>query len=81
MLALTARALCTPLERIDRPLVLIEEGAIVRLGSQSDYEVPPGARVVSFSDCLLAPGLVDIHIHGAAGVDLMKADGEGLRRF
>src|SRR5215469_4846819 len=81
MLALTARALCTPLERIDRPLVLIEEGAIVRLGSQADYEVPAGAQLVNFSGCVLAPGLVDIHIHGAAGIDLMKADREGLRSF
>lgn len=81
MLALTARALCTPLERIDRPLVLVEEGTIVRLGRQSDYEVPAGARLVNFSDCLLAPGLVDIHIHGAAGIDLMKADRDGFKRF
>jgi len=81
MLALTARALHTPLERIDRPLVLIEEGAIVRLGSQSDYEVPGGAQLLNFSDCLLAPGLVDIHIHGAAGIDLMRADRPGLESF
>jgi N-acetylglucosamine-6-phosphate deacetylase len=81
MLALTARALCTPLETIDRPLVLIEEGAIVRLGPHSDYEVPAGARLLNFSDCLLAPGLIDIHIHGAAGIDLMKADREGLASF
>ena len=81
MLALTAKALCTPLERIDRPLVLIDEGTIVRLGTQSDYEVPAGVRLVNFSDCLLGPGLVDIHIHGSAGIDLMKADRDGVRRF
>ena len=81
MLALTAKALYTPLERIDRPVVLIEEGVISRLGPQAELEVPSGARLVDFSDCLFSPGLVDIHIHGSAGIDLMRADEQGLRHF
>jgi N-acetylglucosamine-6-phosphate deacetylase len=34
--------------------------------------------VVDFGDAILAPGFVDIHIHGGAGHDLMAADASGL---
>ena len=81
MLALTARALYTPLERIDRPLVIIEGETILRLGSQGESELPPQARMMDFPDCILAPGFLDIHIHGAAGFDLMQADGTGRKKI
>ena len=29
----------------------------------------------------LLPGFIDVHIHGAAGVDVNEADVEGLRRI
>jgi N-acetylglucosamine-6-phosphate deacetylase len=34
--------------------------------------------VVDFGDAILAPGFVDIHIHGGAGHDVMDADPSGL---
>jgi N-acetylglucosamine-6-phosphate deacetylase len=74
MLVLTASLLYTPLQRIDQPFVLIEGTSIVSLGSQADSELPRNARVVDFGDRILAPGMLDIHIHGAAGYDVMQAD-------
>lgn len=74
MIAITAAALLTPLERIDRPLVLIENGVIAQLGSQATQSVPRNCRVVDFGDAVLAPGLVDIHIHGGAGHDVMGSN-------
>ena len=81
MLALTARALYTPLSRIERPLVVIEGGTILRLGTQTESDLPIQARIVDFGDCILAPGFMDIHIHGAAGFDLMQADRTGLEKI
>lgn len=81
MLALTARSLYTPLEQIDRPLVLVEDGMVVTVVSRSDREIPAGAKVLDFNDGILTPGLVDIHIHGAAGFDVMQADAEGRCRL
>jgi N-acetylglucosamine-6-phosphate deacetylase len=81
MLALTAKSLYTPLERIDRPLLLLQDGHIVKLGTYADSELPPKCRVRDFGDCVLVPGLVDIHTHGAAGFDLMQADADGLNRI
>ena len=33
---------------------------------------PPNARVIDFGDAILDPGLIDIHIHGGAGHDVME---------
>jgi N-acetylglucosamine-6-phosphate deacetylase len=81
MLALTAKALFTPLDVIERPVVLIEDGSIVSIGTQSSTQVPGSARHIDYGDCVLAPGLIDIHIHGSAGHDVMKADEQGRTRM
>jgi len=78
MIALTAARLYTPLECIDRPLILLENEHIVEVSSQSALGIPPGAQIVDFGDAILGPGLVDIHIHGSAGHDVMSADAAGL---
>jgi N-acetylglucosamine-6-phosphate deacetylase len=81
MLALTAKTLLTPLERIERPLVLIEEGRVVHISSQLQTEVPVGAERADCGDNILAPGLVDVHVHGGAGYDVMEGDEPGRREF
>jgi|SRR5579863_323354 len=78
MIAFTASCMFTPLERVEQPLLLMEDGVIVETGSRLAREVPPGVRVVDFGDGTLAPGFVDIHIHGGAGHDVMQANPEAL---
>ena len=78
MLALTAATLFTPLERIERPLLLLEDGVIVEVSSRGLREVPTDCRVVDFGDAVLAPGFVDIHVHGGAGHDVMEPDPAAL---
>jgi N-acetylglucosamine-6-phosphate deacetylase len=78
MLALTADRLFTPLDEIVAPLVLIEDGRIVEITVSSGRAIPPQARHVDFPGAVLAPGFVDIHIHGGAGHDVMEADADGL---
>ena len=78
MIALTAARLFTPLERIEQPLLLLEEGVILEVSSRAGREIPKDCRVVDFRDGIIAPGLIDIHIHGAAGRDVMKGDPDSL---
>ncbi len=75
---LLARQLLTPLERIDDAALVIEDGIISAVGSRETVTVPANAHVVDFEDAILAPGLIDIHIHGGAGHDVMEGSGEGL---
>lgn len=81
MLVLTASALFTPLERIEQPLVVIDGGRIVRIASRSAAEIPAGARHVDLGGSILAPGLIDIHIHGGVGYDVMHDDELGRAAF
>ena len=78
MLALTATTLFTPLERIEQPLLLVEDGSIVEVTSRTRREVPQNCRTMDFGDGILAPGFVDIHIHGGAGHDVMEDTADAL---
>ena len=78
MLALTAATLFTPLERIERPLLLLEDGVIAEVSSRASREAPQNCRVVDFGDAVFAPGFIDIHIHGGAGHDVMEPDPAAL---
>ena len=76
--ALTAKALLTPVERIEHPLMLLEDSRILEVSSQKSQSIPPKCRHLDFADATLVPGFLDLHIHGGAGHDVMKADKEAL---
>jgi N-acetylglucosamine-6-phosphate deacetylase len=77
MIVLCGNRLYTPREEILDPFLLIEDGRIAAVSSRAEKEIPAHARVVDlareFPDAILAPGYVDIHVHGGNGVDLMRA--------
>src|SRR5690242_12649432 len=76
--AITAASLITPLERIESPLVVIENGSVATLSSRRHTEVPAGARHFDFPGMVIAPGFIDIHIHGGLGHDVMEPNADGL---
>jgi len=78
LLALTAHKVLTPLETIENGVVLIEDRAILAVGSRNEVSVPSSARVVDVGQRFLAPGFVDVHIHGGAGHDVMEATPDAL---
>jgi len=78
MLALTADRVIAPGQEILNPLVLIEDGRIVEIASSASRSVPAGVRHVDLPGTVLAPGFVDIHIHGGRGHDVMEDSADGL---
>src|SRR5678815_1418824 len=55
--------------------VLIEDGRIVSLDAG---DVGGGDEELDLAGTTLLPGFIDVHIHGAAGVDVMDATAAGL---
>jgi N-acetylglucosamine-6-phosphate deacetylase len=78
---LYARRLVTPRELISDAALLLEDGTIAAVGPRATVRVPEGTRSDDYGDAVLAPGLVDIHVHGGAGVDAMDADAAGLAKM
>ncbi len=76
----TASRLYTPLEEIASPWLVVEDGQIVEVSSRLGMEAGR-ATPVDYGDAVLAPGFFDIHIHGGAGLDLMRASSAELPRL
>ena len=81
LVAYTSRILYTPQKAISHAVVLVEDGQIMKLGERNAVEIPSNAQEHDFGDGIIAPGFVDIHIHGSAGYDVMQADASGRRAF
>ena len=78
MIVLCAKRLYTPQEEIKDPLLFIEDGLISAVSARAQQEIPKNATVIDLvkdglADAILAPGFVDIHMHGGAGLDVMRA--------
>ncbi len=57
----------------DNPLVVIEDGNISSIATRESAAEPTDARVLDFPGATLASAFFDVHIHGAAGHDVMEA--------
>jgi len=77
----TARRLYTPLQEIEHPALFVEDGLITEIWSLSAKEAPANIARIDFADAVIAPGYIDIHIHGGAGVDVMLAPQAELSRL
>lgn len=61
---------------IDRPLIRVDGGNIVAISSREAREST--GPIHDFKDTTLTAGLLDIHMHGAIGHDVMEGTGEAL---
>ena len=59
-------------------MIVVEDGRIAAIESRDGAEVPSGAAEHAFPAATLAPAFFDVHIHGAAGHDIMEATPEAL---
>lgn len=75
---ITARLAYTPLDVIENPVVVIEDGHVVSVSSRAATRMPENARYLDLADGILAPGLIDIHVHGGSGHDVMEPGDDAL---
>lgn len=75
---LIAGQLVTPEEVICGAAVVIENGKILALGQKGEIGIPDACDVLNLGDKTIAPGLIDVHIHGFAGVEVGKSVTDAL---
>lgn len=61
------------------PVIEFEEGKVISIHSRAEREQSHSAQRIDFPGAVLAPAYLDIHIHGAAGHDIMEATPESLQ--
>ena len=60
--------------------LLIEDGRIARIFESETVQLPEVESELDLTGLTLFPGFIDVHIHGAAGVDAMAATPDDLAR-
>ena len=74
-LLLRNATLVLPNRTIQQGTILIEDGYISSIGAGGIS----GAETIDLNGMTVLPGFIDVHIHGAVGVDVMDATPEALR--
>src|SRR5262249_19244098 len=83
-LAFVGGTAITPFEEIPDSAVILQGNQIVFVGPQKSASTSPTAQIIDISGKFIAPGFIDIHIHGGAGSDFMdatRADFETVCRY
>jgi len=71
----------TPSEAIEKGVVVFEDGKITAVGQKNRVKVPRSAKVIDASGKIVAPGFVEIHVHGGKGRDIMDASYEAVKEI
>jgi N-acetylglucosamine-6-phosphate deacetylase len=74
--AITGGRVITPLDDIEQADVLIEDGKIVAVGPQlvAGFD----GETIDAKGLIVAPGYIDVHVHGSAGRDTMDGTREAI---
>jgi len=75
--AFLAATVYTP-DPVPGGVVVVEDGRVTAVGPRDGVSIPAGAATVDAGPGVIAPGFIDIHIHGAGGRDLMEPSGEAV---
>lgn len=65
-------------EELTDSIIVVDGEKIVAVGHRDEIAVPAGAREVVARHTIVAPGFVDVHIHGAGGRDVMEGTTDAL---
>ncbi|MGZ8843542.1 MAG: hypothetical protein ACXW18_07755, partial [Pyrinomonadaceae bacterium] len=69
-----------PDRTMDSAGILIDGDRIARILEGTD-QLPNDCASIDLTGLTLFPGFIDVHIHGAVGIDMMETDSAGLFRI
>jgi len=68
----------TPRDEIKDGLIVVRGTRILDVGQRSEVWEPTDAAIIDAGGDYIAPGLIDIHVHGSKGADVLDATPEAL---
>ncbi len=71
----------TPMRVIDNGILVASDGKITYVNPEDEIKVPENARIIDVAGKYLAPGFIDIHLHGGGGADTMDATQEAMDKI
>jgi N-acetylglucosamine-6-phosphate deacetylase len=79
LLLLRAQQVITPDETI-RPATILISGAVIEAVGAA-LSAPAGAEIIDLPGLTLAPGFIDVHVHGGGGFSLTTPDPEEISAY
>ncbi len=78
--AIRGARILTPDESIETGTIAFDEaGLITSVGA--DAELPPGTEITDARGLTLAPGFIDLHVHGGGGFSLASKDSNEIESY
>jgi len=75
-----AKKIFTPYEEIEDGFIIVEDGKIREVGFKSKLK-RKDLNIIDFGNSIVAPGFIDVHMHGIAGSYTMEARPESVERM
>ncbi|MCC7355244.1 MAG: N-acetylglucosamine-6-phosphate deacetylase [Anaerolineae bacterium] len=75
---ITNGTIITPARLWEGGAILVEGGRIASIGRRDDFGTLPDAEIMDATGHWVAPGYVDVHVHGAVGRDMMEGTAEAI---
>ena len=71
----------TPMRVIGNGVLIVENGKISSIGPGTEVKIPQEIKVIDVAGNYLAPGFIDIHLHGGGGADVMDGTEEAIQKI
>jgi imidazolonepropionase-like amidohydrolase len=55
----------TGAEPFKNGILVVKDGIIEAIGSNSSIQIPPGSRIIDAANCTILPGFINTHVHNA----------------
>lgn len=66
---------------IEQGVVLIEDEHIIAVGQKDKVKIPRDVQIIDVSGKIIAPGFIDIHVHGGGGSDVLDGSYEDINQM
>lgn len=80
-LALVGGTVITPFRKVKEGAVVITDDKIYEVGKTKDVTIPGNAEVMDVSGCYVAPGFVDLLVHGGGGYGFSDPSEESVQQI